>query len=171
MRSTKHIFCEDDICAFGSTQWVIFVANASIVRSGFSCAKVACDRITLGASVVVFVSGLNTRKTRVSNSHGIINVRLCSSLLVPKLVEVDFFAGDLAGFGVIVDLCNLLWFLRPLQIERWHDIFGWNDIFFVISLLRSFGCDLDLLSRFLLPLRSASRRLGGLHIAIGECLN
>jgi hypothetical protein len=97
--------------------------------------------------------------------------RLCSSLLVAELVEVDFFAGDLAGFGVIVDLCNLLWFLRPLQIERWHDIFGWNDIFFVVSLLRSFGCDLDLFSRFLLPLRSASRRLGGLHIAIGECLN
>jgi len=44
------------------------------VRSGFSCAKVACDRITLGASVVVFVSGLNTRKMRVSNSYGVTNV-------------------------------------------------------------------------------------------------
>ena len=96
---------------------------------------------------------------------------LCSSLLVAELVEVDFFAGDLAGFGVIVDFCNLLWFLRPLQIERWHDIFGRNDIFFVVSLLRSFDCDLNLLSRFLLPLRSTSRRLGSLHIAIGECLD
>lgn len=99
------------------------------------------------------------------------NGRLCSSLLVPKLVEVHFFASDLAGFGVIVDFCNLLWFLRPLQIERWHDIFRRNDIFFVVSLLRSFGCDLNLLSRFLFPLRSASRRLGSLHIVIGERLD
>jgi hypothetical protein len=114
MRCTKHIFCEDNICAFGSTQWVIFVADASIVRSGFSCAKVACDWITLGASVVVFVSGLNTREQESANSYGVINGRLCSSLLVPKLVEVHFFASDLAGFGVIVDFCNLLWFLRPL---------------------------------------------------------
>jgi hypothetical protein len=66
MRCTQHVFREDDICFFATAQRVIFVAEASIVRGSFSCVEIACNRVTLGASVVVFVSGFDTRETRVS---------------------------------------------------------------------------------------------------------
>ena len=126
-----------------------------MMRSSFSCVEVACDRITLGASVMVFVSGFDAGETRVSKVYKGRYVR--SSLLVSKLVEVDLLASNLAGFGVVVDLSDLFRLLRPFLIERWHDIFGRYDIFLVISLLKRFGCDLDLLSGFLFALRSAAR--------------
>ena len=163
MGCTQHVLCEHYIGVFGSAQRVVFVADARIVRGSFGGVEVTCERITLGTSVVVFVTGLNTREagvsTWLSTDFG--------GLLVSKLVEVDLLAGDLAGFGVIIDLCDLFGFLSPFRIECWHDILGWDRVFSVISLLRGFGGDFDLLSGFLLTLRSAGRRgLGGLHLAL-----
>jgi hypothetical protein len=141
---------------------VIFVADASIVRGSLSRMEIACRWITLGARVVVFVPRFNAREVEVSP----MSIKNFSGLLISELVEVNLLARDFAGFRVIIDFCDFFGFLSPFRIQRRHDIFGGDRVFFVVGFLGGLDGDLDLLSWLLLALRSASRRgLGGLHVA------
>ena len=159
MGHSKHVFCEADVDVFDSTKRVVFIAQASIVWRSFGVVEVASICVALGTNIVVLVLGLETGP-RLEAADCDPRV---SGLLISKFVEVDLFAGDLAGLRVIRGLCDLSRLLEKLGVVCWRDILRRDEVFLSLLSLRLYRDSPDLLSWLLLSLRAAFRGLRSIH--------